>query len=128
MARGRGWSVPPSLFMGAVEQDLSKKIRTIAIQLLNEVTMRMPVDTGRARANTIVSIGSPVYQVLDRYDKDGGPTIMEGATRLTGLEPYTVVYLQNNLPYIERLEDGYSKKAPSGMFGAAFNSVARANQ
>ncbi|MGH8334067.1 MAG: HK97 gp10 family phage protein, partial [Pseudomonas sp.] len=78
----RGWSVPPSLFMGAVEQDLSKKIRTIAIQLLNEVTMRMPVDTGRARANTIVSIGSPVYQVLDRYDKDGGPTIMEGATRL----------------------------------------------
>lgn len=61
----RGWSVPPSLFMGAVEKDLSKKVRTIAIQLLNEVTMRMPVDTGRARANTIVSIGSPVYQVVD---------------------------------------------------------------
>lgn len=128
MARGRGWSIPPSLFMGAVEQDLSKKIRTIAIQLLNEVTMRMPVDTGRARANTIVSIGSPVYQVLDSYDKAGGATIAEGASRLSGLEPYTVVYLQNNLPYIERLEDGYSKKAPVGMFGAAFNSVARSNQ
>ena len=127
MARSRGWSVPPSLFMGAVEQDLSKKIRTIAIQLLNEVTMRMPVDTGRARANTIVSIGSPVYQVLDRYDKTGGYTIMEGVTRLSGLEPYTVVYLQNNLPYIEKLEDGYSKQAPIGMFGAAFNSVSRAN-
>lgn len=124
----RGWSVSPSLFMVAVEQDLSKKIRTIAIQLLNEVTMRMPVDTGRARANTIVSIGSPVYQVLDRYDKAGGNTIMEGVTRLTGLEPYTVVYLQNNLPYIEKLEDGHSKQAPIGMFGAAFSSVARANQ
>lgn len=123
----RGWSVPPSLFMGAVEKDLSKKVRTIAIQLLNEVTMRMPVDTGRARANTIVSIGSPVYQVLDSYDKSGGNTIMAGAARLSGLEPYTVVYLQNNLPYIERLEDGYSKQAPIGMFGAAFNSVARAN-
>lgn len=124
----RGWSIPPSLFMGAVEQDLSKKIRTIAIQLLNEVTMRMPVDTGRARANTIVSIGSPVYQVLDSYDKSGGNTIMNGTARLSGLEPYTVVYLQNNLPYIERLEDGYSKQAPVGMFGSAFNSVARANQ
>lgn len=124
----RGWSVPPSLFMGAVEKDLSKKIRTIAIQLLNEVTMRMPVDTGRARANTIVSIGSPVYQVVDSYDKSGGNTIMAGAARLSGLEPYTVVYLQNNLPYIERLEDGYSKRAPIGMFGAAFSSVARANQ
>ncbi|MCA4961000.1 HK97 gp10 family phage protein [Pseudomonas sp. Y24-6] len=124
----RGWSVPPSLFMGAVEKDLSKKIRTIAIQLLNEVTMRMPVLSGRARGNTIVSIGSPVYQVLDRYDKDGGPTIMEGATRLTGLEPYSIVFLQNNLPYIEKLESGSSKKAPTGMFGAAFNSVARANQ
>lgn len=123
----RGWSVPPSLFMGAVEKDLSKKVRTIAIQLLNEVTMRMPVDTGRARANTIVSIGSPVYQVVDSYDKSGGNTIMAGAARLSGLEPYTVVYLQNNLPYIERLEDGYSKQAPIGMFGAAFNSVARAN-
>ena len=128
MARSRGWSVPPSLFIGVVEQDLSKKIRTIAIQLLNEVTMRMPVDTGRARANTIVSIGSPVYQVLDSYDKTGGNTIMAGAARLSGLEPYTVVYLQNNLPYIERLEDGYSKQAPIGMFGAAFSSVARANQ
>lgn len=128
MARGRGWSVPPSLFMGVVEQDLSKKVRTIAIQLLNEVTMRMPVDTGRARANTIVSIGSPVYQVVDGYDKSGGNTIAAGASRLSGLEPYTVVYLQNNLPYIERLEDGYSKQAPIGMFGAAFNSVARASQ
>lgn len=124
----RGWRVPPSLFIGVVEQDLSKKIRTIAIQLLNEVTMRMPVDTGRARANTIVSIGSPVYQVLESYDKSGGNTIMNGASRLSGLEPYTVVYLQNNLPYIERLEDGYSKQAPVGMFGAAFNSVTRANQ
>lgn len=124
----RGWSVPPSLFMGAVEKDLSKKVRTIAIQLLNEVTMRMPVDTGRARANTIVSIGSPVYQILDSYDKSGGNTIMAGASRLSGLEPYTVVYLQNNLPYIERLEDGYSKQAPIGMFGAAFSSVARAER
>lgn len=123
----RGWRVPPSLFIGVVEQDLSKKIRTIAIQLLNEITMRMPVDTGRARANTIVSIGAPVYQVLESYDKSGGNTIMNGASRLSGLEPYTVVYLQNNLPYIERLEDGYSKQAPVGMFGAAFNSVARAN-
>ncbi|CEL30210.1 hypothetical protein SRM1_03568 [Pseudomonas fluorescens] len=124
----RGWRVPPSLFIGVVEQDLSKKIRTIAIQLLNEITMRMPVDTGRARANTIVSIGAPVYQVLESYDKSGGNTIMNGASRLSGLEPYTVVYLQNNLPYIERLEDGHSKQAPVGMFGAAFNSVARANQ
>lgn len=124
----RGWSIPPSLFMGAVEQDLSKKIRTIAIQCLNEVVMRTPVDTGRARANNQLSIGKPVYASLDAYDKEGGATITEGATRLTGLEPYTVVYIQNNLPYIERLEDGYSKKAPVGMFGAAFNSVARANQ
>ena len=124
----RGWRVSPSLFIGVVEQDLSKKIRTIAIQLLNEITMRMPVDTGRARANTIVSIGAPVYQVLESYDKSGGNTIMNGASRLSGLEPYTVVYLQNNLPYIERLEDGHSKQAPVGMFGAAFNSVARANQ
>ena len=120
--------MPPSLFIGVVEQDLSKKIRTIAIQLLNEITMRMPVDTGRARANTIVSIEAPVYQVMESYDKSGGNTIMNGASRLSGLEPYTVVYLQNNLPYIERLEDGHSKQAPVGMFGAAFNSVARANQ
>lgn len=124
----RGWSIPPSLFMGVVEKDLSKKVRTIAIQCLNEVVMRTPVDYGRARANNQISIGSPVYQVLDRFDKDGGATILEGVTRLSGLEPYTVVYLQNNLPYIERLEDGHSKQAPVGMFGAAFNSVVRASQ
>ncbi|UNM17273.1 HK97 gp10 family phage protein [Pseudomonas sp. ArH3a] len=124
----RGWSVPPSLFAGVVEQDLSKKVRTIAIQCLNEVVMRSPVDTGRFRANNQLSIGSPIYTSREEFDKNGGATILEGVAKLSGLEPYTVVFIQNSLPYAEKLENGHSKQAPAGMFGAAFNSVARANQ
>lgn len=123
----RGWSVPPSLFMGAVEQDLSKKIRTIAIQCLNEVVMRSPVDTGRFRANNQLSIGSPIYASREEFDKNGGATILEGAAKLSGLEPYTVVFIQNSLPYAEKLENGHSKKAPAGIYAVSFHSVAQAS-
>ncbi|EKT4568459.1 HK97 gp10 family phage protein [Pseudomonas putida] len=121
-----GWSIPPTAFADQIESDLVKQARIIAMALLGEIVLRSPVDTGRFRGNTVVSIGSPVFSNSDTVDKTGSSTIAAGQAVLTGLKPYTVIYIQNNLPYAEKLENGHSKQAPNGVFGLAFTGVAAA--
>ena len=122
----RGWSTPPSAFAGVVDDLVAQRVRIIAFKMLNEIVLRSPVDTGRFRGNNIVSVGAPVLAGTLNLDPSGAATIQAGARALTGLEPFTVVYIQNNLPYAERLEDGHSKQAPGGVYGVSFNGVSQA--
>ncbi len=39
----KGWDLDPELFAGMIEDDVGKKQRAIAIQLLNEVVLKSPV-------------------------------------------------------------------------------------
>lgn len=122
----RGWSTSPSLFAGVVEEQLSQRVRVIAIAMLNEIVLRSPVDTGRFRGNNIVSVGAPVYASTLSVDPAGAETIQNGVRAVTGLEPYTQVFIQNNLPYAGALEDGHSQQAPAGIYAVSFNGVAEA--
>nr|WP_047280511.1 HK97 gp10 family phage protein [Pseudomonas lundensis] len=127
MAIRGSWSVPPSLFADVVEEDLTKRVRTIALAMLQEIVLRSPVDTGRFRNNNIVSIVSPVYASTVETDASGAGTISRGSAAMSGLEPYTTVFIQNNLPYAQRLEDGHSKQAPpGGIYAASFHGVSQA--
>ena len=121
-----GWSIPPTAFIDQIENDLVKQARIIAMALLGKIVLSSPVDTGRFRGNTVVSIGSPILSNSDTVDKTGSATIAAGQAVLTGLKPYTVIYIQNNLPYAEKLENGHSKQASNGVFGLAFTGVAAA--
>lgn len=126
MAKSRGWSTPPSLFTGLVEEALAQRVRVIALAMLNEIVLRSPVDTGRFRGNNIVSVGAPVYTSSVNVDPTGSETIQQGVRVMTGLEPYTQVFIQNNLIYAVPLEDGHSQQAPAGIYAVSFNSVSQA--
>jgi hypothetical protein len=126
MAKSRVWSTPPSLFAGLVEEALAQRVRVIALAILNEIVLRSPVDTGRFRGNNIVSVGAPVYTSSANVDPTGSETIQQGVRMMTGLEPYTQVFIQNNLIYAVPLEDGHSKQAPAGIYAVSFNSVSQA--
>ncbi len=140
MAKGRGWSTPPSAFVGVVEEELTKRVRVIAMALLNEIVLRSPVGNpdlwkrppppgyagGRFRGSHIVSIGEPVYTVTTKIDPAGAETISRGANQLSGLEPFTTVFIQTNLPYAERLEDGHSTQRPEGIYAVSFYGVSQA--
>ncbi|WP_432755362.1 HK97 gp10 family phage protein [Pseudomonas sp. WMBT8] len=126
MAKSRGWSTPPSFFSGVVKDELSKRVRVIAMAMLNEIVLRSPVDTGRFRGNNIVSVGAPVYTSTVNVDPTGAETINQGLSAMTGLEPFTQVFIQNNLPYAVPLEDGHSKQAPAGIYAVSFNGVSQA--
>ncbi|WP_289328823.1 HK97 gp10 family phage protein [Pseudomonas sp. 'CRE Jenny 4'] len=126
MAKSRGWSTPPSFFSGVVNDELSKRVRVIAMAMLNEIVLRSPVDTGRFRGNNIVSVGAPVYTSTVSVDPKGAETINQGLSAMTGLEPFTQVFIQNNLPYAVPLEDGHSKQAPAGIYAVSFHGVSQA--
>lgn len=125
MANSRGWSTPPSLFAGVVEEQIALRVRTISAEILQLILLAAPVETGRFRGNNIVSIGAPVYTTSDVVDPSGSETLARGLSVMTGLEPYTQVFIQNNLVYAVPLEDGHSKQAPAGIYGVSFNSVAQ---
>lgn len=126
MAKIGGWSTPLINFADECEEDIKRRIRVIALAMLNEIVLRSPVDTGRFRGNNIVSIGSPVHTNTASLDPGGDETINRGLSVMSGLEPFTQLFLQNNLPYAEKLETGHSKQAPAGIYAVSFNSVSQA--
>lgn len=122
----KGWDNDPSLFAGLVEQEIGKKLRIISMALLSEIVQRSPVDTGRFRNNNVVSIGAADHSQLEGNDKSGAAAIQRGSTVIASGKPYSVIYIQNNLPYAEALENGHSQQAPAGIYGVSFHGVTQA--
>lgn len=110
----------------------------IALECLARIVRRTPIDTGLARWNWQLSVGAPARGILKGVTADRGRTgrgigrfrtgfgqaVPSGAgadvvarerIKLAALKPFDVWYINNNLPYILRLEDGYSDQAPHGM-------------
>lgn len=127
MAGQRKWSVLPSTFMKKVDGGVVALQRRLTIEMLEQITIRAPVLTGRFKANNLVSVGEPVFYSVNRYDKDGNETLAYGEAALAALVPYSVVYIQNNLIYAGALEDGHSGQAPAGVYGVSYYSVLAKN-
>ena len=101
------WSIRPSrFFRDEVEKKHAEIVQAIALEFWTRVTLRTPVDTGRARANWS----------LTAVPDDSTTTSIIQQPPSTNPELYPVYYVQNTLPYIVALEFGSSSQAPNGMF------------
>lgn len=78
----------------------------LALQALTKLVLRTPVDTGRARGNWYVSIGSPTNLVTDNQDKSGTSTINAGLAAIGGVGNYGIIWISNNVEYITVLDQG----------------------
>lgn len=96
--------------------------KRIALDLLNRIVFRTPVDTGRARGGWQVSRGGPQRR-LGEPDRDGSATVSRGESVVRALKPYNNLAIYNNVFYIQFLENGYSQQAPSGMVGISVAEV-----
>jgi len=101
--------------LGASREQASLATRAVSLRVLSGVVLRTPVDTGRARANWQASVGQGGRGEVDAEDKGGGATIERGAAAIGRQRGFEQVVLENNLPYIGKLEDGSSRQAPDGM-------------
>lgn len=91
-------------------------IDNAVVAICSEATRRIitktPVDTGRARGNWFASIND-VHGGTDEGRREGD-AIIQGVS-LAQKAGGKVFNLTNNLPYINKLEHGYSGQAPAGM-------------
>lgn len=120
-----GWSKPPTGFGKVVEREQNKRLRAAAMQALSGVIERSPVDTGHFRGNNSVSVGSPDYSVDEMAEDPSGNEALVQGMQIIGRvrDAFGVIYVQNNLPYAEELENGSSAQAPQGVYAVTFNNL-----
>jgi hypothetical protein len=93
--------------------DLQRKMALEAIQRLIKKT---PVDSGRARGGWQTAIGPGNNTDNGIFDKSGGSAIQETEKVVNQLgSQFVLLTIFNNVPYITFLEDGSSSQAPRGM-------------
>ncbi|MEX0906247.1 MAG: HK97 gp10 family phage protein [Balneolaceae bacterium] len=100
-------------FGDKVNDRMDVVVKKTMLEIHMGVVMTTPVDTGRARANWNVglnnvdaSVSPPgnLQQVLNR-----------ASALISKIKAGDVIYISNNVEYIEALEDGHSKQHPNGM-------------
>lgn len=121
----KAWDLEPSIFVGMIEEDVGLKICYIAIQILTAIDIAAPVDTGRFRNNNLVSLQHPDFSISDNVDPNGTIALQRGIGVISKAANYGIIYIQNNLPYAESIEDGHSQQAPTGVYANAFNGVSQ---
>lgn len=122
----------------AVQADINAHVVEVATRVMYELVQRTPVDVGTARSNWQLTLGSPGPRVVaayrpfqsrwkpipaaNYYDRGGSRAEtgnLRAVTTLAGRflrirKPDQTIYISNNLPYIERLADGWSRQSYAG--------------
>lgn len=91
-----------------------EKMQKVALTIDSVLVLSTPVDKGRARANWLPSLNQPETKVLEEEDKTGTKTISKAEALMLTVNIDDTIYISNNVPYIGKLNDGYSKQAPKG--------------
>jgi hypothetical protein len=102
------------------DEKASIVVKKLLFAGLNGLVNKTPVDTGRARGNWQVTIGSPA----EGENKSGDP-IARGGEVIEKIERIGsgLFYISNNVPYIEALENGHSDQAPLGMLAVTLQEL-----
>ncbi|HAV3007264.1 TPA: HK97 gp10 family phage protein [Acinetobacter baumannii] len=117
-----GWKgKKPTSFSLEVSKAAEDHVKHIVMDTVQSLVNLSPVDTGAYRASHIISIGSDDYGVR-------GPetnAVQDAAIKVVKIKLGNLVYIQNNQPYAERLENGWSDQAPQGIYGLTFNFISQ---
>jgi hypothetical protein len=95
----------------AVEQNATSMLRRVAVAVDRTVVFATPVDTGRARANWQAQIGSPASGTVPPTTAEASVAAAQAV--INNAKPGDTIHLTNNLPYIGKLNDGWSAQAPA---------------
>lgn len=101
-----------------VEKNIADNMRKYAFKLEKTIKLYSPVDTGQYRANNRITIGNK----SNFYSYSTSP-----ADNASVLNSYSdikqPIFIQNNLPYADKIENGHSKQAENGVYNQAVKDV-----
>tara|TARA_R110000851_G_scaffold16046_2_gene52525 strand:+ start:13616 stop:14068 length:453 start_codon:yes stop_codon:yes gene_type:complete len=117
-----------------IENSATRVVKAVSVRALKSLVQNTPVDKGVARSNWRVGIGAPTRSVIGAYapgsklgrgeSANASAAIAAGRARIasvrgtsTGLS--TAIYISNAVPYIGRLNNGFSGQAPAGFVETA---------
>jgi len=120
-----------SLVESEVEETVRLAAQKISLEGLKGVVLKSPVGNpslwkgrappgyvgGRFRGNWNVGVGDMDLSVSDNTANN---RVAAGASEINGAKVYSIIWLTNNLPYANRIENGWSKQAPGGMVALTF--------
>ena len=99
-----------------IDRTLDQGIRATILELSTAIIKDTPAKTGRARGNWQASIGRGATGEVSVVNKRAGEAkAILNVNQKASVAVGDLYYLTNNVPYIERLEYGWSKQAPGGM-------------
>lgn len=96
---------------------------SVATTILGDLVVVTPVDTSAALSNWQIGLGAPIDTAIDpyypglqgsTYTVSGQEALAAGKAKLVNKIPGQPIYISNVLPYIQRLNEGYSGQAPAG--------------
>lgn len=80
--------------------------KRLAFEALRRVVFKTPVDSGRTRGNWQVTLDIPAVGTIQTTDANGAATVARGAAIIEAIEPFSAVFITNNVPHILVLEEG----------------------
>lgn len=113
--------VKPTSFSFEVEKQADELVKKITMDTVQSLVVSSPVDTGAYRASHIISVGSGDYGVREPSTN----AVQDAAIQAVKFKLGSLIYIQNNQPYAERLENGWSDQAPQGIYGLTFNFISQ---
>lgn len=114
-----------------INADLSQVVRSTVLRLFAKIIQRSPVDTGAYRGSHQIAnhdpgpdegvIKSPYKAGTDKAGakKWADDVAKSGAKAWTWQPGWGSIWIFNNVPYAERLENGWSQQAAAGVYNVA---------
>ena len=117
-----------------VRDGVDKVVKKAALAVDQAVVLATPVDTGRARSNWIVTIGSPAGGTRQPFSpgtklglgesNNATAAIAEGKAVINSRSFNQAIFISNNVHYIGALNNGSSRQAPNNFVNRAVNQGA----
>jgi len=123
-----GFSRRMRLVARRVEVNSDRLVRKTALAIDQAVVLGTPVDTGRARSNWLVEVGSARSDTIEPYAPGSGRStesrnteaaLDQGRSAVARYQNGQEIHITNNLPYISKLNDGSSAQAPENFVETA---------
>jgi hypothetical protein len=112
-----------------IHGDFEKFYKQVCLEVLKRIVLRTPVDTGRARGNWQVEIGSPATAslIVEGAENDMANYAIENGLRvIENITSFSIVHITNNVEYVYYLEyEKRSQQHPEGMVEITLSEMAK---
>jgi hypothetical protein len=123
MSQNGGTSKRIRAFADSIPERGNDVKKAFAKEFLTAVVPATPVKSGKARSNWMVGVGKKNAATRSQVSRSGDVALTQGARIISGAKVGQAIHISNNLPYIQRLNEGWSAQAPAGFIERAYQSA-----